>query len=114
MQKSPAFIPHPRLSSRLRIVMLVSALAVTFGSSLLCHAQASSPAPDVLVLSNGDTLHGKLVSELGGKVTFHSDPLGDISLSWDKIKELHSNQKFAVLDKNVKLRGRKTAGNIPI
>ena len=52
---------------------------------------APNPAPDVLVLSNGDTLHGKFVSETAGKVTFHSDPLGDISVSWDKIKEMHAN-----------------------
>ena len=50
------------------------------------------------MLSNGDTLHGKFVSEIAGKVTFHSDPLGDVSLGWDKIKELHTSQKFAVLD----------------
>ena len=77
-----------------------------------CVAQAK-PDPDVLVLSNGDTLHGTLVSEAGGKVTFHSDPLGDVSLSWDKIKELHANGKFAVIDKNLKLNSKKSAVNIP-
>ena len=74
---------------------------------------ASKTDPDVLVLSNGDTLHGKFVSALAGKVTFHSDALGDLSLSWDKIKELHTAEPFAVLDKNVKLSGRKSVGNIP-
>lgn len=73
-----------------------------------------NPSPDLLVLANGDTLHGKFVSEVDGKVTFHSDPLGDISLTWDKIKELHSNQRFAVLDKSVKLRGKKNARQIPV
>ena len=56
-----------------------------------------TPAPDVLVLSNGDTLHGKFVSETAGKVTFHSDPLGDVVVSWDKVKELHVAEKFGVL-----------------
>jgi hypothetical protein len=76
-------------------------------------AIAQAPGPDVLVLSNGDTLHGKLVSESGGKVTFHSDPLGDVSLDWDKIKELHANGSYAVIDKKVKIHGKKTAGAIP-
>ena len=74
---------------------------------------AANPDPDVLVLSNGDTLHGKFVSEIAGKVTFHCDPLGDVSLGWDKIKELRTSQKFAVLDDKVKLRGKKQALQIP-
>lgn len=94
--------------------------ALTLGTltlgSLTCAGQAkppANPAPDVLVLSNGDTLHGKFVSELGGKVTFHSDMLGDLAISWDKIKELHATEKFVVLDKTVKLRGKKSAHELP-
>jgi hypothetical protein len=75
-----------------------------------CSAQQpSTKADDVVVLSNGDTLHGKLVSSVAGKITFHSDPLGDVTLSWDKVKELHSNQAFAVLEKNAKRVGKKHA-----
>ena len=55
-----------------------------------CSADKALPLPDTLVLSNGDTLHGKLVEEAGGTVTFHCDPLGDVKLTWDKIKELHA------------------------
>jgi Protein of unknown function, DUF481 len=90
--------------------------AAALSAPLSCVAQnnpPSSPAPDVLVLSNGDTLHGKFVSAIQGTVTFHSEPLGDISLTWDKIKELHTGQKVAVIDKSVKLSGRKNKGNIP-
>jgi len=74
---------------------------------------AANPAPDVLVLSNGDTLHGKFVNSLQGKITFHSDPLGDITVTWDKVKELHATEQFSVLDKNIKLHGRKSTGGIP-
>lgn len=82
-----------------------------------CAAQAKpagNAAPDLVVLSNGDTLHGKFISEVQGKVTFHSEVLGDLSLTWDHIKELHTAESFAVLDKNVKLRGRKSAASVPI
>ncbi len=84
--------------------------------ALCCSAQSKAPEapPDVVILSNGDTLHGKFVSAIGGKVTFHSDPLGDVSLSWDKIKELHTGQKVAVLENSVKLRGKKIEGHVPI
>jgi hypothetical protein len=74
----------------------------------------AKPMPDVLVLSNGDTLHGQFVSEVDGNVTFHSDVLGNITLGWNKIKELRAGEKFAVLDKNVKLRGKRHLGLIPV
>jgi hypothetical protein len=97
---------HPRFKLLPLIVVLCAALT--------CSAQ-SKPAsdPDVLVLSNGDTLHGKFVSSIQGKLTFHSDALGDLSLSWDKVKELHTTEKFAMVDKNLKLHGRKSTGPIP-
>ena len=83
----------------------------------LAGAAQSKPAaksgPDVLVLSNGDTLRGKLVSAIEGKVTFHSDALGDMSLTWDKIRDLRTSGKFAVLKKNVKLPGTNNVAQIP-
>jgi formylmethanofuran dehydrogenase subunit D len=97
---------HPQFKLLSLIVVLCAAFT--------CSAQ-SKPAsdPDVLVLSNGDTLHGKFVSSIQGKLTFHSDVLGDLSLSWDKVKELHTTEKLAMVDKNLKLHGRKSTGPIP-
>jgi hypothetical protein len=92
-------------------------LGFTAGLALLGRTQAkpaADAAPDVLVLSNGDTLHGKLVSAIDGKVTFHSDPLGDLTIEWDKVKELQTAQKFAVIDKNVKLSGKHKPTQVPI
>jgi len=95
-----------------RFHLYVAFLFVSF--PLIVGAQVKpAPDPDVLVLSNGDTLHGKFVSAIQGTLTFHSDPLGDLSISWDKVKELHTTQKFAIVEKNVKLRGRKSSGAIP-
>jgi len=89
---------------------------VALCAALTCAGQTKpdpNPVPDVLVLSNGDTLHGKFVSVVQGKVMFHCDPLGDISLSWDKIKELHTSEKLAVLSGQVKQRSRQSAAQIP-
>ena len=86
-------------------------------ASSKCDAQAKpapNPAPDVLVLSNGDTLHGKLVSATGGKVTFHSDPLGDVSLDWSKIKELHTAEKFGVVHEGMAIHRKKHAVQFPV
>ena len=96
------------LSRRVILLLLFAAI--------VCVAQskpAAKPAPDVLVLSNGDTLHGKLVSAINGKVTFHSDAMGDMSLTWGEIKDLRTSGKFAVLKKNLRLPGRKDVGQIP-
>ncbi len=98
----------PRLPVRLLTALMLSA-------TLPCLAQGKpEPPADVLVLSNGDTLHGKFVSSIAGKVTFHSDPLGDVNVPWEKIKELHTNEKFAVLDKTVKMHGKKNKGQVPL
>jgi hypothetical protein len=93
----------------------MSVFAVFAGAGSFAQTKPTpNPEPDILVLTNGDTLHGKFVGSFQGKLTFHSDPLGDVSLGWDKVKELHTAEKFAVLDKNVKLRGRKSAARLPL
>ena len=106
-------LPSAFRFSRVLMLLLVAGLAL----ALPCPGQskpAADAAPDVLVLSNGDTLHGKFISEIGGKVSFHSDPLGDISVAWEKVKELHTGQKLAVLDKTVKLHGKEAGQQIPV
>ena len=99
------------LNHNIRVILLISSLLSALAAA--AHSGAQAPASDVLVLNNGDTIHGKLVNSLDGKITFHSDALGDLSVSWDKIKELHTSGSYAVLDKSVKLRGKKSAGAIP-
>ena len=101
---------------RIHIAVLTTAVS----AAALCTAQskpaapAANSEPDVLVLSNGDTLHGKFVSATAGKVTFHCDPLGDISLSWDKIKELRATEQFGVLNQAVALRGKQRHIQFPV
>jgi hypothetical protein len=95
-------------------LLLLAAMALT----LTCAAQdkkptAPPPAPDVLVLTNGDTLHGTFVKEVSGTVTFHSDPLGDLNVAWAKIKELHVSENVAVLSANMKARGKRAVEQIP-
>jgi Protein of unknown function, DUF481 len=93
-------------------VLMIVYLTMAIATSAQAGAQDAKSA-DVLVLSNGDTLHGKLVDSSDGKITFHTDALGDISVSWDKIKELHTSGSYAVIDKTVKIHSKKNAGNIP-
>src|SRR5579859_4390023 len=117
LQRFRTMTPHsPVRTGALSFSLIL--LALTAGPGILtCQGQdkpAPASGPDVLILSNGDTLHGKFVSEIAGKVTFHSDPLGDISLDWDKIKELHTSQKFAVVDNKTKIDGKRAARKFPV
>ncbi|HVC46805.1 MAG TPA: DUF481 domain-containing protein [Terracidiphilus sp.] len=75
---------------------------------------AVEPPPDELVLSNGDTLHGRLVRAIDGKVTFHSEILGDLTLPWSKIRSLRAHERFAVVNKSVQLPSNLHTGQIPI
>ena len=104
-----SIFPHRYIQTSMAIAILIALQTC----SLHLAAQASAAPPDVLVLSNGDTLHGKLVNAIDGKVTFHSEPLGDVTLGWEKIKELHTGGSFAVFDKNVKIHGKKGAAALP-
>ncbi len=90
--------------------------AIVLCTAFAGSAQSNNDAkgdPDVLVLSNGDTLHGKFVKVIDGKVTFHTDSFGDMTLGWDKIKELHTSEKYAVLSNQEKAPSKKVAQHLP-
>jgi Protein of unknown function, DUF481 len=67
----------------------------------------ATAAPDILVLSNGDQITGKLLRAVNGTVTFHSEILGDLNVTWDKIRSIRSSQSFAVIQEGQKIT-RKT------
>ena len=69
---------------------------------------AAKPDPDVIFFTNGDQLTGKLLREVAGSVTFHSDIAGDVTVTWDKIKSIRSSQQFAVVQQGQHVT-RKTA-----
>src|SRR5271155_701000 len=86
-----------RLPTTLRLVV-----GVTFGLTFALPGRAQSapsaaPAPDVIMFTNGDQLTGKLLREVAGSVTFHSDIAGDVTVTWDKVKSIHTSQQFAVI-----------------
>jgi Protein of unknown function, DUF481 len=100
-----------RLFSRLLLVIVLpAALGLAFGLPLQAQSAAAAPPPstDVLLFTNGDQLTGKLVREVSGSVTFHSDMAGDVTVTWDKIKSIHTAQQFAVIQQGQHVT-RKTA-----
>ena len=83
-------VKGPRMFITLAVVLYAGAPAYQ-GWAQAANAAAG---PDVLTLSNGDHLAGKLVSEANGP---HSDGAGDLNLTWDKIKSIQTAGKYAVV-----------------
>lgn len=77
----------------LRILSLGLLTAIT------ASAQKPAPAPDVLVFTNGDQLTGHLERAAGGSVVFKSDMAGELTIPFDKVKEIHSSSSFSMLKK---------------
>jgi hypothetical protein len=91
-------------------------LLFSVGFATLLHAQnqpAPKPAPDTLLLTDGESLIGHFVRSTGATVTFKSDVLGDLSIPWSKIKELHSAQRYAIVEKGIKLSRRADISRVP-
>jgi hypothetical protein len=90
-------------------IVLPTALGLAFAVPMQAQAPAAPAAPsDVIIFTNGDQLTGKLLREVGGSVTFHSDIAGDVSVTWDKIKSIKTGQQFAVIQQGQHVT-RKTA-----
>lgn len=97
-----------------RVVLASSPLL--FGLAKPVHAQApaaAAPAPDVIIFTNGDQLTGKLLREIGGSVTFHSDIAGDVIVPWEKIKTIQSSQKFAVIQQGQHVTRKTPDADVP-
>jgi hypothetical protein len=96
-----------------RILRLAVLPLVALAANPLLAAD-DKPQPDVIVFTNGDQLTGKFVNEIAGKITFHSDIVGDITTTWDKVKELHSGQTLAVVSQGVKFVHHKIPDTVAI
>ena len=85
------------------VLSLVSGLL--FHQTVAARAQtaAAKPAPDVIVFTNGDQLTGTLERAADDSFVFKSDVVGEVTVSADKIKELHTNGKFVALKKDEKI-----------
>lgn len=95
------FFPRTNISVRRRLASVTAVFFLFTGAAASSFA-ADAPGGDTLVFANGDQLTGKLLNSVGGNVVFHSDMAGDVTVGWEKIKEIRTAQKFAVIEKGVK------------
>jgi Protein of unknown function, DUF481 len=74
----------------------------------------AKPAPDVVVFSNGDTLAGTLDHVADGKVFFKSTNAGTVQVAWKDLKELHTNEPFAVIETGVEVHRKRRNKAVPV
>jgi len=76
--------------------------------------QTATATPDTITFIDGEQLAGKLVSVLGGTVTFHSDILGNVTVPVAKVKTLHTEHSFASVEKDQRITSKAARGKIPV
>ncbi|MGA8111426.1 MAG: DUF481 domain-containing protein, partial [Acidobacteriaceae bacterium] len=103
---SLAFVPVPLQAA-------VSSAAAAGAAGAAGGKKPAEPAPDSLTFTNGDHLSGKLVRAVGDEVVFHSEILGDVTIKWEQIRELHTETRLAVLERSVLLHHRHLPAGIP-
>jgi hypothetical protein len=62
----------------------------------LVGAAAAAPKTDILVFHNGDRLTGEVKGLERGQLSFKTDATGTISVEWDKVASLQTNQYLTV------------------
>jgi len=95
MQEPAEIVSHMLTSC---ICFLVFLFAPSWSAAGEPTAGPASGLRDTLVFANGDTLQGRLDREVSGTVFFQSDELGAISVPWSKIKSLHTQAGYVVLE----------------
>jgi Protein of unknown function, DUF481 len=83
---------------------------------LLAQAPApkpAPPAPDILVLNDGERLVGHFLRSNGSSLVFKSEMLGEVTIDWSKTRELHTSATYAVVEKKVKLGRHPSVSSVP-
>jgi Protein of unknown function, DUF481 len=82
------------------VLSLLSGLLFHQAVTARAQSPTAKPEPDVIVFTNGDQLTGTLERAIGDSFVFKSDVVGEVTVSADKIKELHANGKYVALKKD--------------
>ncbi|MBT9331204.1 DUF481 domain-containing protein [Paracidobacterium acidisoli] len=93
------------IAPSLMFLAFLLVLPSAFGADPPAAKTADKTPPDTILFTNGDKISGKFIREVGGHVMFHSDVLGDVTVTWDKIQELHTQSRLVVLQEGIPTRG---------
>jgi hypothetical protein len=102
---------HPSdWKSLLRLAARCLVFCTLFPGANRAHAQKA----DTITFTDGEQLAGKLISVLGGNVTFHSDILGNVTVPLEKVKMLNTSHPFAAVEKNQRVTRKTAVEQIPV
>src|SRR5580698_6817173 len=85
------------------VLSLITGILFHQATQARAQSAAPKPGPDTVVFTNGDQLTGTLERADGDSFVFKSDVVGEVTVSADKIKELHAGGKFVALKKDEKI-----------
>jgi hypothetical protein len=110
------FISEPILHKPDRKSLLVFARHIAWTCILLFFwaSRGYAQTTDTITFSDGEQLAGKLISVLGGTVTFHSEILGNVTVPLEKVKTLKTAQPFAAVEKNQHVTRKTAVEQIPV
>ena len=97
--------------------MLVGVVLSTGGNQTRAQAVKAAKPPDnqdTITLTNGDTLTGKVGKVTFGKVAFHDDVLGDLTIPLSKIKTMNTKTAFAAASTAESLTRKNVAEEVPV
>ena len=98
-----------RCTISLLAALLFPAAASCVAPLARAQVKTPKPPPDVIVFTNGDQLTGQLERGVGNSIVFKSDVAGEVTVSLDKVKTLHSSGSFAVFAKDVPISRKAVA-----
>ena len=75
---------------------LAGRVAGTVALLALASPLLAAPKTDILIFNNGDRLTGEVKGLERGKLSFKTDATGTISVEWDKVASVQSNQYLEV------------------
>jgi Protein of unknown function, DUF481 len=111
-------IQGSRLNFKFRAVSMLVCVVLSVGESQTQGQAAKAAKPpdnqDTITLTNGDTLTGKVGKVTFGKVTFHDDVLGDLTIPLSKIKTMNTKTAFAAASTTESLTSKNVADEVPV
>lgn len=93
--------------------LLLPVCAATLAAQAPPPAKTPTAPADVLILNDEERLVGHLLRSNGSSVVFKSNVLGEVTVDWSKIKELHASGPYVLIGKNVKLGRHPDVANLP-
>jgi putative salt-induced outer membrane protein YdiY len=81
---------------KIKLSLLGSTILTLFILGAMPFQVEAAPKTDVIIFTNGDRLTGEIKSLKRGQLSFNTDATGTISIEWDKISRIISNQYIQV------------------